>query len=151
MNLEEVSKIEKNGKTFYKLKIDGKNFTAFDSCKGFEQLESGEVKAGDNAKVEFSEKKSEFKGQPVTYRNIISFDNIEKGEPKKIVDNSMSKADWADKDRRITRMSCLARAIEFFELNKERMKEEFPGVISEETVINIAKKFEEQYVYGGKE
>lgn len=149
MYIEEVSKVNKNGKDFYKLKIDGKSFTAFDSSEGFVQLENGDVKAGCNAKVEFSEKQGEYKGKPVTYRNIVKFEDVKKGEEKPVNNvNNNKGVDWDAKDRRIVRMSCLTRAIEFFELNKERMKDDFPGVINEQAVINIARKFETEYVYG---
>lgn len=157
MYIEEISKVNKNGKDFYKLKIDGKSFTVFDSSEGFTQLENKEVESGCDAKVEFSEKEGSFQGKPVVYRNIIKFENVKKGESKS-VNNSVNSnsVDWDAKDRRIVRMSCLTRAIEFFELNKEQINKNLGNtegltIVSEESVINVAKKFETEYVYGDKE
>jgi len=150
MNVEEISKIEKNGKTFYKVKADGRSFTCFDSVEGFKQLEDGLVKSGMNCKIEYTENQGEFQGKPVTYKNIVKFSEIGNEvlrtiTPKVEGNKTVSDDVWAKKDRRITRMSCLARAIEFIALNKEDLPD---GTgVSEDTIINIAKKFETQYVY----
>lgn len=146
MKIEEVSKISKNGKTYYKLKIDGHNFTAFDSCDGFAQLEKEEVKAGYEAEVEYTETQGSYQGKPVTYKNIVKFNNVKVGEPTQNngCSSSMKKEDWEAKDRRIVRMSCLSRAIEFFTMNYDSVA---GGGVSEESVISLARKFEEQYIY----
>jgi len=152
MNVEEISKIEKNGKTFYKVKADGRSFTCFDSVEGFKQLEDGLIKSGMNCKIEYTETQGEFNGSPVTYKNIVKFSEIGTAAPVKTptiipatAKKEVSDDVWAKKDRRITRMSCLARAIEFIALNKEDLPD---GTgVSEDTIINIAKKFETQYVY----
>ena len=151
MKIEEVSKISKNGKEFYKLKIDGKTFTAFDSSEGFKQLENGDVSSGDSCKVEFTEKEGEYAGKPVTYRNIVKFDAVEAGEPIKSSSSQASsvgsKPDWDAKDRRIVRMASISRAIEFYAMNRENIANE---VISDESVLGMAKKFEE-WVYRSEE
>ena len=144
MKVEEISKIEKNGKIFYKLKIDNKAFTAFDSSDAFKQLDEGKIKVGFDTKVNFTETPGTYQGKPITYRNINFFEDIKEGVP--MVDNgsksNMSKEEWLEKDVRIVRMSCLTRAIEYFELNKERMGE-VVGVIPSQTIVNQAKFFEE--------
>ena len=147
MNVEEISKIEKNGKTFYKVKADGRSFTCFDSVEGFKQLEDGLVKSGMSAKIEYTENQGEFQGKPVIYKNIVKFSEIGKvvEAPKVEVNKTVSDDVWAKKDRRITRMSCLARAIEFLELNKSSVPE--GSGFNEDMVIRIAKKFEKEYVY----
>lgn len=146
MKIEESSKIEKNGKTYYKLKIDGKAFTAFDSSEAFGQLERGEVKAGYEAKVLYNESPGSFQGRSITYRNINVFEDIKEGEVSNN-SGSMSKEEWLEKDVRIVRQSCLSRAIEFFEMNKERL--DIEGLVNGQAVINQAKQFEE-YVWSKK-
>jgi len=150
VKIEEIEYVEKNDKKYYKLKIDGKSFTAFDGALGFFQLKDGKILVGYDAKVVYTEKSSTYNNKPVTYRNIDGFEEIKEGkaEVTNTGDDKMTKNDWANKDRRITRMSCLARAIEFFELNKEGIANE---VISEESVISLARKFETQYIYGESE
>jgi len=146
MKVEEISKVSKNDKTFYKLKIDGKSFTEFDSGEGFSQLEKEEVKSGYSAEVEFTETAGTFQNKAITYRNIVKFNKIVVSESSdKVVDNSMSKEDWANKDRRIVKQSCLSRAIELCELNK---KEVVNDLITPDMVIKIAREFETKYVYG---
>jgi len=145
MKIEEVAKIEKNGKKYYKLKIDGRNFTAFDSVEGFAQLEKGEVKAGYEAKVEYTETDGTWQGQPVKYKNIVKFSEIKEGvaEPNSSSFKKDKEVDWDGKERRMVKMNALRHATRFFEINAEHFKKEEVGLISEQAVINIAKKFEE--------
>jgi len=146
MKIEEVAKIEKNNKVYYKLKIDGRNFTTFDSVEGFKQLEDGLVKAGYEAQVEYTETDGTFQGKPVKYKNVVKFSEIKEGvaEPKAIPVKDDKEVDWDAKERRKLRVDCLDRAIDLCAVNSDKSE----NLVTIEAVVKIAKKFETEYVYG---
>ena len=141
MQIENLEKVEKNDKVFFKLKAGGKSFTAFEGTEAFKQLMNKEFKLNDEVTLDFTTAPGTFNGKPVEYRNLVKITKSTAPATK-----TASDVDWDGKERRMIRMNALRHAIGYFEINESRLKEAFPGVIGEQAVINIARKFEE-YIY----
>ena len=142
MQIENLEKVEKNDKVFFKMKAGGKNFTAFDGTDAFKQLANKEFKVGDEVTLDFTTSPGTFNGKPVEYRNLVKITK----SAALAIKSAGEPVDWDGKERRMIRMNALRHAIGYFEINESRMKDAFPGIIPETAVINIAKKFE-LYVY----
>lgn len=147
MMIENLEKVEKNEKVFFKVKAGGKSFTAFDSSEAFNQLANKEFKVNDEVTLDFTTTPGTFNNKPIEYRNLVKITLVKSGVAGSGVTPSASvEVDWDGKERRVIRMNALRHAIGYFDINKERMKDEFPGIIPDAAVVNIARKFEE-YVY----
>ena len=152
MQIENLEKVEKNDKVFFKVKAGGKSFTAFSGTEAYQQLMDKHFKMGDDVTLDFTTTPGTYQGKAVEYRNLVK---ITKPDSKldlntAAVEKSAEKVDWDGKERRMIRMNSLRNAIAYFEMNEPRMKEQFPGIISEQAVIGLAKKFEE-HIYARPE
>jgi hypothetical protein len=70
-NIEEISLIEKNGKQYYKLKINSKNFTAFADTEAYKQLTEKQFNQGETIIYDYTETPGTFKGQQILYKNLV--------------------------------------------------------------------------------
>ena len=148
---EIVTKQGKKG-DFYKIKIDGRTYNAFDNSEAFNQLIDKKVKTGDVVGIAYTESQV---GEYVC-KNLLNFKSLGEVETKEAVQKSVQvQSSFEKKDSSIARMNSLTNAIGFFALNKEVVAfnlKELPAevqAISEETLLRLANRFYE-YIVGGK-
>jgi hypothetical protein len=95
---------------------------------GKDQSDLKGINVGDSAIIGF-----EKDGQ---WNNVQSIELLESQPVSDVV-----VPDWPAKDRKITRMSCLKSAVEFFNMNASCLAEESKPV-PEASVLKLAEKFE---------
>jgi len=153
MMIENLERVEKNEKVYYKMKAGGRTFTAFDNSEAFQQLVNKEFKQNDEVTLDFTDTPGGIvNGKQITFHNLVKITKgVKSGGPTpssgvKSESGSVEKVDWEGKEKRMIRMNALRHAIGFFEINESRMKDAFPNVIPENAVINVARVFE-KYIF----
>ena len=151
--IDELTSKEGKKGVFYKLKIDGRTYNAFDSTEAFKQIKSGDFPAGTVVNLEYTETVS---GE-YTYKNLQELFKAKGGEKvgetdtgKTIIVEKPTKPYENKTGTQIARMNALTNAINFFALNKEivamNLKELPEGKraegVSEMTVKSLAENFE---------
>ena len=154
-NIESISvNTGKNGKTFYKLKINGHNFSIFADTEAYNQLATNQFKTGETVGYDYTETPGSFNGKAITYKNIVKFTKTEQAQHVNLPNQSQptqAKPDnsdvWERKDRRIVRMASINAAVELMKINFPALSEEVQaGGVSPTLILGLAKQFEE-WVY----
>jgi len=156
--IDDLEKIEKNGKKFYKVMAEGRTYRAWEQDgkgkpnKAFEQLDKGEFKKGEDVNLQYTENKvGEY-----TYKNLTA---ILKGtgtpatpqaspQPSKPYTKPNFEARdnyWKDKlafdksnSGRIGRQACINSAVEYYKVTSIMNGEEWELV----KLLEIALTFE---------
>ena len=165
-----MSKIEsislqtgKKGK-FYKLKADGRNYTAFDNTEAFKQLNEDLFQIDDDVKLDYTEVPGEFDGKPITYKNLkkitllesadgeenerekvnVQTNNVRAAKPS-VGNQFPNRSDdyWDDKEARIIMQNSLKHATDWVSINAEALREKCNDdkTITPTTVIGVAKEY----------
>ncbi len=143
--IDEVTTKNGTNGLFYKLKIDGRTFNAFDSEDAFEQLKVGDFPAGTAVSYQYTQTtKGEY-----TYKNLAKLSKVEGAQAKEVVQKAVEKTEVRNKTGdQIVRMNALTNAIGFLDLNKEvvamnlKKGDSLDAAISEEMVTRLAEVFE---------
>jgi len=145
--IEDIKYVEKGITKYYEVVAGGRTYRAFDDSVAFAQFKEGKFSKGENVDLKYTEVPS--KTNPaIVYKNLDRVEQLGSSSTHTSVTSASAPQssmvnDSKDVDRQvlIVRQNCVTNAIAYFELNHTRL--DAVGLISEESIIATAKRFEE--------
>ena len=144
---ELATKQNKNGESFFKLKIAGHNYSVFDQTTAYDQLKANEFKLGETVGFDYTETPGSFAGKPITYKNIVSFVKVAQPVAGLTQSGTITQSNtgtqpvdasvWEKKDQRIVRMASINAANELLRTNQLAMPDE-AKMITEVSLFKLA-------------